>query len=70
MELIREVRKVLSNDFIMHLPDDFINKDVEIVIRKINKGGQYKRQKRKPEFTALQLNTKGFKFNREEANER
>ena len=70
MELFREIRKVEANDFVMHLPDDFINKDVEIVIRKINNKGKHNRQKKAPEFSALKLNTKGFKFNREEANER
>ena len=69
MELIREVRKVLSNDITMHVPDDFLNKDIEITIKKIA-DREYKGKKERSEFNAIRLDTRGFKFNREEAHER
>ncbi len=70
MQVIREVRTVLSNDFTLHVPDEFLNNDVEIVIKKIKSKGLQKKKKSRPEFKALILDTRGFKFNREEANER
>jgi hypothetical protein len=70
MELIREVRKVLSNDIIIHVPDDFLNKEIEITIKKIVGTRRYKGKKKKSQFNAIRLDTRRFKFNREERHER
>lgn len=67
MEAIREIRTALTNEVTMSLPDEFINEDIEITIKKI---GKDKGKKEKSDFNAFRLNTRGFVFDREEANER
>ena len=69
MQVIKENRKVVSKEITMTVPDDFINEDIEITIRKID-GNRHKRKPGKSNFNAFRLNTRGFKFNREEAHER
>jgi hypothetical protein len=50
-------------------PDTYIGKEVEIIA--FTKGeGQESQLKKKVSFDALSLDTRGFKFNRDEANER
>ena len=43
MELIREVRKVFSNDITMHVFEDFLNKEIEIT----KKNGNYRIKRKK-----------------------
>jgi len=69
MQVIKESRKVVSKEITMTIPEDFINEDIEITIRKIT-GSRDKRKPGKSNFNAFRLNTRGFKFNREEAHER
>ena len=69
MQVIKENRKVVSKEITMTVPDDFINEDIEITIRKIA-GSRHKRKPGKSNFNAFRLNTRGFKFNREEAHGR
>jgi hypothetical protein len=74
MQFIREFHKVDSNDVCVHLPDEFLDKDVVITIKTVDHPANAKFKtnfkKTKPQFNTLRLNTRGFKFNREEANER
>ena len=70
MEVIREIRKALSKEITMTVPDEFIDEDIEITIKKITKAAQPKINKGKSDFNAFRLNTRGFVFNREEAHER
>ena len=69
MQVIKENRKVVSKEIIMTVPDDFINENIEITIRKIA-GCPHKKKPGNSNFNAFRLNTRGFKFNREEAHER
>lgn len=62
MGIVREVKIAKSKDIVIHLPDDMVNKEIEIIIKETTK---------KPlKFDAFRIDTKQFKFNREEANER
>ncbi len=69
MQVVKAVQHVNSNEVCVHLPDEFIDKDIEIIITTIDKA---KRNlgKESQLFNAFRLDTKGFKFNREEAHER
>jgi hypothetical protein len=69
MEVIKKNLKVSSNEITMTVPDDFINEDIEITIKKIT-SLRNKKKAGKSNFNAFRLNTRGFKFNREEAHER
>ncbi len=64
MEIVREVKRAESNQISIRIPDDFVNKEIEIIVKEADE-----ERKRRLTFKALRLNTVGFKFNREEANE-
>jgi len=69
MQVIKQNRKVVTKEITMEIPDEFINEDIEITIRKIA-DCSHKKKSGKSNFNAFRLNTRGFKFNREEAHER
>ena len=69
MEIIKKNLKVSSKKITMTLPDDFINEDIEITIKKIT-SLRHKKKPGKSNFNAFRLNTRGFKFDREETHER
>ena len=70
MESIREIVIPENNKIELTIPDNFIGKKIEVLAfeleekQKVSKGG------RKKSFNAIKLDLSGFKFNREEANER
>jgi len=70
MEVIKEIRRALSKEITMTVPDEFIDEDIEITIKKIATEAHPPKKRRKSDFNAFRLNTRGFVFNREEAHER
>ena len=57
-------------DGVIRVPDRFrtrIEHEVEVIVQNIKNGGKKKRPLR---FETLSIDTRGFKFNRDEANER
>ncbi len=69
MQVIKEFQKAVSNEIKVVLPDDFLDQEIEITIKQVSHQNT-KRKNRKTLFNALRLDTRGFKFNREEAHER
>jgi len=68
MESIREIVIPENNKIELIVPDNFIGEQVEVFAIKIDKEtSQIKKDK---SFDAIKLDLSGFKFNREEANER
>ena len=68
MESIREIVIPENNKIELTIPDNFIGEQIEVLAIKIDKEtDQFKRDK---SFDAIKLDLSGFKFNREEANER
>ena len=64
-----EFNSVVEKEGIIHIPQrilDDISSPVRVIILADEKAGNNV----KGDFSALSLETKGFKFNREEANER
>ncbi len=67
--------KIIPNDTLVNLsfyvPIDYIGKEVDVIAFTQNEGLQSKdASKKQVSFTALSIDTKGFKFNRDQANER
>ena len=67
--------KIIPNDTLVnvsfYVPKDYIGKEVDVIAFTQNEGLQGKDvSKKQVSFTALSIDTKGFKFNRDEANER
>ena len=69
--MIRTIITADRNRLILLLHDDFLGKQVEVIAfvidEAVNKAATFKKSKT---FSAIQLDTRGFKFNRDEANER
>jgi hypothetical protein len=54
-----------------NVPEEYIGKELEVIAFAKNEGLQNKGpDKKKVSFSALSIDTKGFRFNRNEANER
>lgn len=82
MEAFRKIVRIKDHTLNLHLPDKFKDRKVEVIVLPADKKeiGKNRISFREEEviyssksdkfFSAVQLNTKGFKFNREEANER
>jgi hypothetical protein len=69
--MIRTILTASRNDLTLNLPDDFLGKEIEVIAFVIEEV-KTKTTKLKgiKTFSAIQLDTRSFKFNREEANER
>ena len=73
MEAIREIKKVISNEITIKLPDDYNNKEVEIIILPYDVKSSD--NKKKIILRNIYNDSKGilpenYKFNREEIHER
>ena len=67
--------KIIPDNTLVNLsfrvPADYVGKEVDVIAFTQNEGLQSKEGfKKQVSFTALSIDTKGFKFNRNEANER
>jgi hypothetical protein len=72
MEFIREIKKIENNTVTIELPGYYKNREVEILILPFEDSGKSDFSKRCP-FKSLQeisIDTRNFKFNREELHER
>jgi hypothetical protein len=53
------------------IPKDYVGKEIEVIAFAKGEGiSKEQPAKKKVTFTALSIDTKGYKFNRDEANER
>ena len=69
--MIRTVVTAENNTLILPLPDNYIGRQLEIIAFAIDEPvKQTKRVSAKNVFKALKFDTRGFKFNRDEANSR
>jgi len=56
---------------LLSVPENYIGKEMEVIAFTKKEGfNEYEITKKDVSFTALSIDTKGFKFNRNEANER
>ncbi|MDE3185620.1 MAG: hypothetical protein KGM16_19590 [Bacteroidota bacterium] len=70
MESIREIVIPENNKIELTIPDHFIGKKIEVLAFELEEKQKVSRDPRKKSFDAITLDLTGFKFNREEANER
>jgi len=69
--MIRKILKVNSDTVSISVPKNYVGKILEIIaFTKDEEQDKDILQDQKATFNALSLDTRGFKFNREEANER
>ena len=70
MESIREIFVPKNNKIELVIPDNFIGKEIEVLAFEIEKKINDLKGSKRKSFDAIKLDLSGFKFNREEANER
>lgn len=69
--MIRTVITADKNVLTLPLPEDYVGKQVEVIAFTLDEGAEKPNLKKKHvTFDAVKLDTREFKFNREEANER
>lgn len=69
--MIRKIVKVESGRISITVPKDYIGKVLEVIaFSKDEAVSEEEGKKKKATFNALSLDTIGFKYNREDANER
>lgn len=69
--MIRTIIKAKKNYLTIQLPDEYIGKQLEVIAFTLEDETENPvDEKRHITFNAVSLDTRGFKFNRDEANER
>lgn len=70
--MIRTVVTPKKNTLSFSIPDKYIGKKIEVIAFAVDEASQdiIYPNKSKKSFSAIKLNTKDYKFNRDEANER
>jgi hypothetical protein len=70
--MIRTVITPDKNYLTFNIPDKYIGKKMEVIAFAVDEpsGEVIYAAKSRKSFSAIKLNTRGFKFNRDEANER
>ncbi|MFK7933754.1 MAG: hypothetical protein AB8G22_09600 [Saprospiraceae bacterium] len=69
--MIRTILIAEKSNLLLQLPDNFIGQQIEVIAFVVKEAQEKAKsfQKRKT-FSAIELDTRNFKFNRDEANER
>ena len=70
MESIREIFVPENNKILVTIADNFIGKKIEVFATEIDDSSVDSKIKSNSPFTVINVNVEGYKFNREEANER
>ncbi len=68
--MVRTLITPEDRNILIRVPEDYIGKQVEVIAFTLEENSNVAQIKKQASFTALKLNTLGYKFNREEANER
>lgn len=68
--MIRTLITPEDQNVLIRVPEDYIGKQVEVIAFALEENSTVAQVKKGSSFTALKLDTIGYKFNREEANER
>lgn len=68
--MVRTLITPEDRNILIRVPEEYIGKQVEVIVFTLEENTNVAQVKKQASFTALKLNTIGYKFNREEANER
>ncbi len=68
--MVRTLITPEDQDILIRVPEDYIGKQVEVIAFALEENSNVAQVKKQSSFNAVKLNTIGYKFNREEANER
>ena len=72
MEFIREIRKVEANTITINLPREYRDQEVEVLVLPLKRKSKKKagRPTHFQSFDEISIDTRNFKFDREELHER
>ena len=72
MDYVRLIKRIEDNTITIELPENYKNKEVEILVLPFEETGKNKSTKRRPfeSLKEISLDTRTFKFNRGELHER
>lgn len=70
MESVREVLIPKNNKIEIMVPDNFVGKTIEVIAFEVEEKNDIRDKIKEKTFDAIKLDLSGFKFNRDEANER
>ena len=70
MESIREIVVPKNNKIELTVPDNFIGKKIEVIAFQLEDSSLKTENKSRQSFTVANVKVEGYKFNREEVNER
>ncbi|MFC2141232.1 hypothetical protein ACFLQP_02930 [Acidobacteriota bacterium] len=72
MDFIREIKRIEDNTITIELPGSYKNKEVEILVLPFEDIGKNESAKRRPfeSLKEISIDTRTFKFNKEELHER
>jgi hypothetical protein len=75
--MLRQIVVPTENEYVLHLPDEYLGKKVEVIAFEIEENGQSALSNREKTeqnarnfFDSIRVDMSGFRFNRDEANER
>ncbi|NJK98978.1 MAG: hypothetical protein HC905_32340 [Bacteroidales bacterium] len=68
--MIRTVVKADKNIITLNLPNSYVGKQVEVIAFTVDEPKQKQELKKAKSFTTVNINAKGYKFNRDELYER
>lgn len=68
--MVRTLITPEDRNILIRVPEDYIGKQVEVIAFTLEENTNVAQVKKQASFTALKLNTIGYKFNRAEAYER
>lgn len=69
--MIRTIIKAKKNYLTIRLPNEYVGKQLEVIAFMLEEETEENlSKKKKVSFDAVSVDTRGFKFNRDEANER
>ena len=68
--MVRTLVTPEDRNILIRVPEDYIGKQVEVIAFTLEENSNVAQVNKQASFTALKLNTIGYKFNREEANVR
>lgn len=69
--MIRTIVKAKKNYLTISLPNEYVGKQLEVIAFMLEDESDIPaKENKQATFNAVSLDTRGFKFNREEANER
>ena len=68
--MVRTIVTPEKDNIMLSIPKKYVGVEIEVIVFTKDEGFHTKSEQKKVTFNSLSIDTRGFKFNRDEANER